>query len=223
MNKSKFIRKQFDHLANRFELMNQVMTLGIINKWRSEFSNFVQVGSHWKVLDIGSAEGISALKIKNSHPDTTIFGLDTARSMLKKNQLNYRIQGDIEELPFRKEIFDAAVCAFGFRNFNNLEQAVDNFNTVLKPNGILYLIEFSTPTSSLLRIFYRFYIKHVIPLIGTVLTRHSEAYHYLSESIIKFPARADFLAMMKECDFNPVVIQPLTFGIVTMYAFQKLS
>lgn len=223
MNKHHFIRQHFDHLAGQFERVNQFITLGLINSWRKEFSRFVQFAESWKVLDIGTAEGLNATAIIKKHPGLRVIGLDSSRKMLSNNSLTHRIQGDIETPPFRENFFDAATCAFGFRNFNNLENAIDSIRKILKPGGILYLIEFSSPSSPWVRLLYHYYVKKVIPRLGKLLTNDAAAYTYLSESLIKFPAQADFLALMKQSDFNPVVLHTFTYGIVTMYAFQKVS
>ena len=131
--------------------------------------------------------------------------------------------GNAEALPFADGEFDAVTCAFGVRNFVHLEQSLNEMLRVLKPGGRMVILELATPDSKLLRPFYNFYTKHIIPWLGSRIAGNREAYTYLPESIERFPKGDTFLDIIQHSSF---LIQhcrqrKLTFGVCRMYTVEK--
>ena len=125
--------------------------------------------------------------------------------------------GDAERLPFSDSQFDAALVAFGVRNFENLQKGLQDIRRVLRPGGVLVVLEFSRPTQFPIRQAYTFYGRYILPTIGRFISGDRGAYTYLPESIAAFPDGEDFLNELKEAGYERVLERRLTFGIASLY------
>lgn len=133
---------------------------------------------------------------------------------------------DAENLPFVDESFDGVTCAFGVRNFVHLEQGLAEMLRVLKPGGLMVILELSTPDNPLVRPFYNLYTRHIIPLLGKMLAGNREAYTYLPDSIAHFPKGDGFIRLVNNLEHRPAVPveqRKLTFGVCRLYVFQKVK
>ena len=129
--------------------------------------------------------------------------------------------GEAEHLHFEDDRFDAAIVAFGARNFENLAQGLSEMRRVLRPNGRIVVLEFSKPTLFPFKQLYFFYFRFVLPLIGSIVSKHSEAYHYLPDTVMQFPDGENFLAVLRSCGFTSVTRRSMTFGVATIYTGVK--
>jgi demethylmenaquinone methyltransferase/2-methoxy-6-polyprenyl-1,4-benzoquinol methylase len=162
---------------------------------------------------------------------SNIVGVDISQGMLdfgqiKLNQKNLtsRIrltQADSEKLPFQDGDFDAVTVSFGVRNFENLLTGLAEMHRVLKPGGPMVVLEFSKPTNPIFSRLYWFYFKNILPLMGKMLSRSTNAYTYLPQSVAAFPEGEEFVQKAKSVGFSHVTYKPLTFGICTMYTCVK--
>jgi demethylmenaquinone methyltransferase/2-methoxy-6-polyprenyl-1,4-benzoquinol methylase len=146
------------------------------------------------------------------------------REKLKKLKLDSKIElklGDSENLPFSDNSFDAITVGFGVRNFETLEKGMAGMFRVLKPGGIVVILEFSRPRKFPIKQFYNFYFNHVTPFIGKLFSKDNRAYTYLPESVNAFPDGDTFLAIMKKTGFSDPTWQPLSFGIASIYTGRK--
>ena len=217
-------RHLFDRIAPRYDLLNRLLSFGIDRHWRRAAVRELALSGSGRVLDAATGTGDVALTVTATHPEIQIIGVDLSANMLhaalpKLDSAHGRIsllQGSCECLPLAAEVCDGAVIAFGIRNVIEREAALTEFYRVLKPGGRLVVLEFSQPTRPLLAGLYRWYSRHVLPRVGSLLS-DGAAYRYLPDSVVVFPSRQTFLTMMETAGFQPVYHRDLTGGIVTLY------
>jgi len=130
-------------------------------------------------------------------------------------------KGDAESLPFADGSFDAAIVAFGVRNFENLEAGLSEMRRVLRPGGKLVVLEFSRPHAFPFRQVYLFYFRRVLPLLGRMISGNGEAYAYLPASVMAFPEGEEFLAMLARAGLARATAERMTFGIASIYTAEK--
>jgi demethylmenaquinone methyltransferase/2-methoxy-6-polyprenyl-1,4-benzoquinol methylase len=160
-----------------------------------------------------------------------IIGVDIAQLMLNVGSTKIKEQGldkiitlqraDSENLPFESNMFDAVTVAFGVRNFENLEKGLNEIYRVLKPGGRAVILEFSNPQSFPYKQVYQFYFKHILPFWGNLLSKSANAYTYLPQSVKYFPEGKAFAQILKQCQFNAIIVKTLTFGTCTLYVANK--
>jgi demethylmenaquinone methyltransferase/2-methoxy-6-polyprenyl-1,4-benzoquinol methylase len=146
--------------------------------------------------------------------------LDIGREKLKKLNLDQQIvlqQADSENLPFNDNVFDAVMVAFGVRNFENLDKGLAEMNRVLKPGGMLAVLEFSRPRKFPVKQLYNFYFRFILPFLGRLISKDKGAYTYLPESVGKFPDGQDFINHLTSCGYHKNSERRLSFGIATIY------
>jgi demethylmenaquinone methyltransferase/2-methoxy-6-polyprenyl-1,4-benzoquinol methylase len=156
-----------------------------------------------------------------------ITGIDISDEMLKigqkkilQKQLEHTIQlmhADAENIPFESNSFDAAMVAFGVRNFEDLKLGLSEMHRVIKSKGVIAILEFSKPTAFPVKQLYTFYFKRILPFIGNTIAKSKDAYIYLPDSVSKFPDGDKFLKLLSEIGFKELRIYKLTFGIASIY------
>jgi demethylmenaquinone methyltransferase/2-methoxy-6-polyprenyl-1,4-benzoquinol methylase len=224
------VRSLFDSIAYRYDLLNHLLSGGIDFYWRRRAVEHLKDLQPKRILDVatGTADfAIAALRLK---PDEVI-GVDIAEEMLsvgraklKKNRIDSLITlqtGEAEQLQFDSGCFDAAIVAFGARNFENLEQGLSEMHRVLRSGGKIVVLEFSRPRHFPFRQLYFFYFRHVLPLIGRMVSKSKEAYTYLPDTVMKFPEGEEFVAKLRKAGFEKTSEDRLTFGIATVYTGAK--
>ena len=204
----------FDTIAQTYDRLNRVMTLGLDRRWRRKAVK----GLDGKVLDVACGTGDMVLAMQDA--GCTVTGVDLSEEMLSiaktKAPATYMIS-DAEQLPFPDETFDAVTCAFGVRNFVHLEQGITEMLRVLKPGGRIVILELATPDCALIKPFYNLYTKHIIPRLGQRIAGNREAYTYLPKSIERFPKGKAFLKLLGDSATE----HKLTFGVCRMYTVEK--
>lgn len=222
-----FVRRKFDRIVRRYELVNALASLWIDRYWRKVLIKSLD-DLEGPILDLCCGPFTLSLEIVKRRQER-LFGLDLSREMLlfgltKKTPLLrylYPLRGDAERLPFKDNFFGVITIAFGFRNLPNREEALSEFNRVLKRGGSLLILDFSLPKNALIRRLYVLYLTKYIPLLGGLLTGDKEAYCYLGDSILKFPSKERVMEMAEKRGFKAVKAIEMTFGIVTLYHFLK--
>ena len=228
-SKKKQVTKMFDNIAESYDFLNHSLSLGMDNVWR-KIAIKKLVNNPNTILDIATGTGdfaISASKHTNAH----ISGIDISQRMLyvgiekiKKKGLEDRIKlqlADSENLPFHDQTFDAITAGFGVRNFENLNKGLSEMHRVLDNNGIVAILEPSTPKYFPLKQFYNLYFNNILPTIGAWISKDKEAYTYLPESVNAFPSGEKFLKELEKVGFKNCQHFPLTFGIVSLYTAIK--
>lgn len=229
-SKKEQVAQMFDNISHKYDFLNHFLSLGIDKLWRKKAVRMLKSYSPKQVLDIATGTGDFAIQCLEANPDK-IFGIDISQGMLdvgkkkiKKLGVESKIElnlGDSENIQFEDNTFDAAIVAFGVRNFENLEKGLAEINRVLKKDGVLIVLEFSKPTSFPFKQIYNFYFNNVLPLFGKMISKDNAAYTYLPESVKSFPDGTRFMEILSKVDFTPVKWKPLTFGISSIYIGQK--
>lgn len=229
--KTEQVRQMFDAIAPAYDFMNRAMTLGIDIWWRRLAVKRLRRLSPTRILDVATGTGDFAIQLyKSLHPqhitgiDLSQGMLDEARRKVKEKQLENAIsfeQGDCMALEMEDASFDAVTVAFGVRNFEHLQQGYSEMARVLRPGGILCVLELSTPTNPIIRWFYDLYTLHIIPWIGSKKSGEKSAYRYLPESIAAVPQGDDMLQLMRNAGLHDATCKRLTLGVCTIYSAKK--
>ncbi len=225
--KTEQVKEMFDSIAPAYDFMNRAMTFGIDKCWRAKAVKIIKAYAPKTILDVATGTGDLAIKLARSLKPEKITGIDLSEGMIaigrKKvaetglsDTINL-ITGDCLALPFDKDKFDCITVAYGVRNFEHLDQGYREMLRVLKPGGVLCVIELSTPTSTLVKPLYKFYTHHIIPFIGRLVSKDIRAYSYLPESIAAVPQGDNMLQLMREAGFNNCHYRTLTFGTCSIY------
>ena len=229
--KTEQVRQMFDSIAPAYDFMNRAMTLGIDIWWRRLAVKRLKRLNPIHILDVATGTGDFAIQLQDSIHPQHITGLDLSQGMLdearrkvKEKGLEQAIsfeQGDCMALPMQDETFDAVTVAFGVRNFEHLQQGYMEMARVLKPGGMLCVLELSTPTNRLIRWFYDLYTLHIIPAIGSLKSGDRSAYRYLPQSIAAVPQGDDMLQLMRNAGLCDATFKCLTLGVCTIYTAVK--
>ena len=183
-----------------------------------------------QILDIATGTGDLAIMMSQLNPDR-IVGLDISEGMLAVGQtkidkanLSDKIEmvvGDSENIPFEDNSFDAITVSFGVRNFANLDKGLKEIKRVLRPGGVLVILETSNPTKFPSKQGYQFYCNFILPTIGKLFSKDKVAYSYLSESANHFPFGKEFDNILKKNGFINTEYKPQTLGVATIYKASK--
>ena len=230
-DKKNQIEKMFDNIAGKYDLLNHVLTMGIDKGWRKNLINMMSSQKPKLILDVATGTGDLAILAAETIPDLKVKGLDISQGMLNvgkekivKKALQNKVEmiyGDSEDMPFDDNTFDAITVAFGVRNFENLNKGLQEMNRVLKPEGRLYILEFSKPKNTLFRYGFNLYFKYVLPFIGKVTSKDKKAYKYLFESVQAFPAYEEFLKILENAGFKSNNYKIQSLGICSIYSGKK--
>jgi demethylmenaquinone methyltransferase/2-methoxy-6-polyprenyl-1,4-benzoquinol methylase len=228
-SKKKQVTKMFDNIAESYDFLNHSLSLGMDNFWR-KIAIKKLVNNPNTILDIATGTGDFAISA-SKHTNAKISGIDISQGMLdvgnekiKKRGLEDRIKlqlADSESLPFNDQTFDAITAGFGVRNFENLNKGLSEMHRVLDNNGIVAILEPSTPKYFPLKQFYNLYFNNILPIIGAWISKDKEAYSYLPESVNAFPSEKKFIKKLEKVGFKNCQHFPLTFGIVSLYTAIK--
>jgi demethylmenaquinone methyltransferase/2-methoxy-6-polyprenyl-1,4-benzoquinol methylase len=225
--KGERIRAMFGSIAPRYDLLNRLLSLGIDRRWRRFAVRQIGVTGPGQVLDVATGTGDVALEIASQTPASVqVVGVDFCKEMVELGQVKVQASphadritfqvAPCEEIPFADRSFDAATIAFGIRNVVDRVKGLSEMHRVLKDGGRIVILEFSTPTLPIFSTLYTFYFLKVLPVIGGAFSRFS-AYRYLPDSVMEFPSRETFKAMMTQVGFKDVRHYDLTGGIATVY------
>ena len=214
----------FGSIATRYDLANHVLSCGIDFYWRARAAAIVDAWHPHTIADLATGTGDLALAIQKRLPYAEVTAVDFLPKMLELAQrkgVRRVVLADAMKLPFDDASFDCVTIAFGLRNLENCSAALTEMWRVLKAKGHLLVLEFSLPTTPLLRAAYRFYLHRFLPLLGSFLTQKKNAYDYLGDSIEEFPSGNTMCELMRGTGYISLNFKPLTGGIVTIYAAAK--
>ena len=199
------------------------MSFGTHRLWKSEFVNFLNIQKLDKIIDVGSGTGDLINLILKKDLNIDIYSVDLNDEMLKHGKKRFNNKkvkfnkANAEKLPFKENYFDKYLISFCLRNVTDINLALEEAYRVLKPGGIFYCLEFSSPKSYTLDLIYKRYKKNIIPLIGEKITKNKEAYKYLEESIDLFPNQKKLLSKLKDKGFVEADYLNLFNGIVSIH------
>ncbi|MCH8028437.1 MAG: ubiquinone/menaquinone biosynthesis methyltransferase [Candidatus Dadabacteria bacterium] len=220
----------FTKLAGNYDRLNSICSLGIDASWRKRLA--AEIGQCQRVLDVATGTAEVCIEVARKWPDAKITGIDPSSHMIRIAEEKTRklglegridlVEGSAENLPFEDGLFDAVTIAFGIRNTVDPLLSLREMARVLRPSGSIGVLEFAVPSNSLFSPIYMFYMRNVIPLLGSIFGCRPE-YRYLAESIPSFPQRTEFAELMRDAGFEPPRWFELTLGIVVLYSGVKAS
>ena len=223
--KARRVRGVFDSVAPRYDLMNDLMSMGLHRAWKAYTVMVANVRPGDQVLDIAGGTGDLALAFaKKVGPTGRVVHTDINEAMLRTGRNCLLDAGvalptlvcDAEKLPFPEGSFDLVSVAFGLRNMTHKEAALAEMNRVLKPGGKLLVLEFSRVAKPLQKA-YDWYSFKVLPQLGSLVAGDSASYRYLAESIRVHPGQEELKALMKKGGFGHVDYHNLTGGVVALH------
>jgi len=230
LGKKEQVEEMFDNIAHRYDFLNHLMSMNIDKIWRKRAVKLLKAKGPKSILDVATGTADFALENVNLKPDE-IVGVDISENMLEigrakitRKKLTNVItlqKADSEKLPFPDNRFDAITVGFGVRNFEDLKLGIKEMFRVLKPGGMVVVLEFSKPTVFPVKQVFYFYFHYVCPVIGKLFSKDERAYTYLPESVDVFPQGKEFMGILEEAGFKSVICKSLTFGISSIYSGEK--
>ena len=227
--KTRLVREVFDHVASRYDLMNDLMSGGIHRRWKAELIDRLKPRAGETLLDLAGGTGDIARRFLGRAGRTgQVIVCDINASMVSAGRdralddgvfkgITWLV-GDAEALPLPDTSVDCCTISFGLRNVTRKQAALEEARRVLKPGGRFLCLEFSRVEMPVLRRFYDLYSFAVLPRLGAVVARDRDAYQYLVESIRRFPPQPELAAMMERAGFEQVSWRNLSGGIAAIHS-----
>ena len=231
--KSGLVENVFTSVSSRYDLMNDIMSIGIHRVWKKWMLDWLAPKPGQDLIDVAGGTGDIAFEfIKRAKGSTNATIIDLTESMIVEGKMRAKtlrdgsmvkwVCGDAIFLPFAEDSFDVYTISFGIRNVTNIQKTLDEAYRTLRPGGRLMVLEFSKVSNELLAWFYDKYSFNIIPFLGEIVTSDRKSYQYLVESIRKFPDQEDFSEMIKKAGFRQVRFRNLSFGVAALHSAWKV-
>ena len=228
-NKKGLVQSVFDRVYNKYDLMNDFMSLGIHRVWKRDLINMMNPSLKNNLIDVACGTGdIGKLYLDNTINNLSITCVDPNKGMISKGKEKLKKYKNInwviapaEELPLSNNSFDFYSISFGLRNTKDISKTLSEAYRVLKPGGRFLCLEFSKIQNSSLDLIYKNYSK-LIPLIGNIIVGEKEPYEYLIKSIENFVNQDELISLMEENNFKNCSYRNLSGGIVSIHSGWKI-
>lgn len=231
-DKSEKVQGVFSSVASKYDVMNDVMSLGIHRVWKDAMMDWLAPIRGQALLDVAGGTGDISFRFLKRAGGANATVLDLTESMLaegRKRAENVGISGQLEwvvgdamALPFEDDSFDVYTISFGIRNVTDPQKALSEAYRVLKPGGRIMVLEFSHIPNDLLQWFYDKYSFNVIPRLGQIIASDRSSYQYLVESIRKFPKQESFMKLVNAAGFENTKFRNLTMGVACLHSGWKI-
>jgi len=226
------VRDLFNDVANKYDVMNDVMSLGIHRLWKEAMMDWLAPRAGQKLLDVAGGTGDVSFKFlkRAGHGHATVCdltegmlneGRKRAEAAAMQDSLDW-VVGDAMDLPFENNTFDVYTISFGIRNVTRPQEALNEAYRVLKPGGRLMVLEFSQLPNPAMQKAYDLYSFNVIPRMGQMIANDRDSYQYLVESIRNFPDQETFLGMVRTAGFEQAKYRNLSMGIAALHSGWKI-
>jgi len=222
-------RAMFDRIARWYDKTNRLLSLGFDRRWRERAVTRLALMLGSTYLDAGCGTGDMALEILRQAPGSRVIGIDPSEGMLEVGKAKVKaaglahaiwlVKGDVLNMGFEDDYFDGAITAFCIRNVTHRKLALAEIYRVIRPGGLVIILELTEPTGPIMKPLFRIYGSVVMPLITLILSSVS-AYRYLTDSMADFPTPGEILALMRETGFTNRKFGHMTGGIVTLFEGQ---
>ena len=229
MDEKKDIGHLFDRIAATYDRFNHLLSLNVDKTWRRKAVKMLRPAGHLLDVAVGTAD--LALEIVRQDKASSIEGIDLSVEMMKigeskveKSGMSEKIsfmEGSALDMPYVDASFDAVTCAYGVRNFSDLDKGLSEMFRVLKPGGQLMILEFSYPSNKLVRTVYDFFFTHIMPAVGKAVSKDAGAYTYFRNSVKGFIWGQEMADRISVAGFSEVSFRTLSFGITTIYTAEK--
>lgn len=229
--KREYVKRMFNSIHKTYDLLNHTLSLGIDIYWRKKALKNLSVPVTGICLDLAAGTGDFGIEVHKKF-GSKVIGYDLAKNSLKifKEKIQKKkisnsdflfVNGEAEILSIKDLTVNLITIAFGIRNFYDSKKSLDEMYRVLKPAGILVILEFSLPKNKFVRSIYQFYFQKILPLIGKIISTDKSAYEYLPNSVNLFEKEKDITSELIEAGFRAVAVKSLTLGIVKLYQAVK--
>lgn len=226
------VRELFSDVANQYDVMNDVMSMGIHRIWKEAMMDWLAPRAGQKLLDVAGGTGDVSFKFlkRAGHGHATVCdltegmlieGRKRAEAAAMQDSLDW-VVGDAMDLPFEDSTFDVYTISFGIRNVTRPQEALNEAYRVLKPGGRLMVLEFSQLPNPMMQKAYDLYSFNVIPRMGQMIANDRDSYQYLVESIRNFPDQDTFLGMVRSAGFENAKYRNMTMGIAALHSGWKI-
>lgn len=235
MEEKQQIGALFDRIAGTYDGLNHGLSLNIDKRWRRKAVQQMATSGH--VLDVAIGTADLTIEMFKQGKAQCVTGIDLSDQMMaigrskverlksKEKSLESKevhfVHGNAQHMPFEDASFEGVTCAYGCRNFGNLDEGLREMYRVLQPGGQVTILEFSYPKNRFIRFVYDLYFSHILPFIGRIVSRDKTAYTYLNRSVKSFCWGDEFVQHLHEAGFKEGTCTPLTFGITTIYTAKK--
>jgi demethylmenaquinone methyltransferase/2-methoxy-6-polyprenyl-1,4-benzoquinol methylase len=230
--KAGMVHGVFTRVASKYDIMNDVMSVGIHRIWKDAMMDWLAPRPGTKLLDVAGGTGDVSFRYLKRAPGAHATVLDMTESMLVEGRQRAEadrmaehldwVVGDAMALPFPASTFDVYTISFGIRNVTRVQDALNEAYRVLRPGGRLMVLEFSQLPNDLMQKAYDLYSFNVIPVMGQIIAGDRDSYQYLVESIRKFPDQETFLGMIRQAGFQQAKYRNLSMGIAALHSGWKI-
>lgn len=228
-DKKKNIGHLFDNIAGTYDTLNHLLSLNIDKSWRRKSARMLNPCE--KLLDVAIGTADLSIEILRQGKAAEIHGIDLSAEMMRigeekvkkagyADKITFEL-GNAQEMKFADNSFDAVTCAYGVRNFSDLDKGLCEFYRTLKPGGQMLILEFSYPKNKIIRFVYDMFFTHILPFVGRIISKDKSAYSYLNRSVKDFIWGEEMVNKIRSIGFSDVEYRPLTFGITTIYTATK--
>ncbi len=222
----------FERVYPTYDSINRILSLGMDLKWRRKLARLVVHSQSAEVLDLATGTADVLFLINQACPgERDLYGLDMSQGMLSVAQRKLKrqrrpvqmsfVRSDAVALPFLENKFDAVTMAFGIRNLKDPPGALKEMFRVLRPQGHIYILEFSLPENRFVRSLALVYLRICVPLFGGLCSGHWKAYQYLSRSVEVFPYGQNFCRWVRDAGFSNIRVFPVLWGMASIYQARK--
>ncbi len=225
--RARYIREMFGRIADRYDRMNRLMTFGQDNRWRRFVAQRATLSPGGRLLDLASGTGDIAVAALALDPTLTVVGVDFSLPMMRVGRRRHceaRIlwcQSDALSLPFPDHTFDAVVSGYLLRNLVNLRGGLAEQVRVVRPGGMVVALDTTPPPPNAWRPLVRFYLRHIIPLLGRLVAGAPEAYQYLPDSTQAFRTPVELVSLMQAVGLSDVAFRTFMFGTMAVHWGRK--
>jgi len=217
----------FDRIAPSYDRVNRLLSFGRDIAWRKKVRHLLPNKNELILLDLATGTGDQLISLDKSKQIAEGVGVDMSTGMLEVGQkklvdagLDHRLElreGDATDIPYEEHRFDVVTISFGIRNVVHVDKALSEMHRVLKPGGRALILEFSLPPNPVIAWLHLFYLRHILPLVGGMVSGDTAAYRYLNTTIESFPYGEAFCKKMRDAGFSETIEHRLTFGVATIY------
>lgn len=231
LSKKEQVAHMFNNIAPRYDFLNRFLSAGIDISWRKKALSLLKNDNPKKILDIATGTADVAILATTILSPDKVIGIDISEGMLalgRQKIANQKLQGiielhqgDSEAIQFEDGSFDAVTVSFGVRNFQHLENGLNEIKRVLRKGGKLVILEFSRPSLPGIQQLYKLYMSVLAPGIGKIFSNNRGAYQYLNDSVQKFPEGKDLISVLDSIGFHNTSFKRLSLGICSIYIGEK--
>ncbi len=226
------VQRMFNRIAPTYDRLNRIISLGLDTSWRKRAIELLRPYQPEQVLDIATGTGDLAVDLTRLVPTIKhITGVDISEEMMRYGASKVRELGLEDKISFAREdctamsfadnSFDGVTIGFGIRNFADIPQASREIYRVLRPGKPVVILELTEPTNAVVRLGYRLYAGHIVPLIGRFVSADDDAYAYLPRSIADAPQREAMVAILRDAGFADAYYRSICPGMCTIYVALK--